>query len=89
MTYVTILHFISHIEPKKSGTSSKLRVTHIGRLQCKKSSINLSAIKLDTLFLRPMIDELENVIRNKVRLVAQVYTQIEGINFEETFAPIA
>jgi len=35
------------------------------------------------------LDESGNVIRNKARLVAQGYTQIEGINFEETFAPVA
>ena len=31
----------------------------------------------------------ENVTRNKAKLVAQGYTQIEGIDFEETFAPVA
>ena len=35
------------------------------------------------------MDESENVIRNKARLVAQDYTQIEGIDFEETFVPVA
>ena len=29
------------------------------------------------------------VTRNKVRLVAQGYTQVEGLDFEETFAPVA
>ena len=28
------------------------------------------------------------VIRNKVRLVAQGYTQVEGLDFEETYAPV-
>jgi hypothetical protein len=29
------------------------------------------------------------VVRNKARLVAQGYTQVEGLNFGETYAPIA
>ena len=31
------------------------------------------------------IDELDNVVRNKVRLVAQRYNKKEGIDFDETF----
>ena len=34
-------------------------------------------------------DEHGTVIRNKSRLVAQDYTQVKGIDFDETFAPVA
>ncbi|CAM8982124.1 unnamed protein product [Rhodiola kirilowii] len=30
-----------------------------------------------------------NITRNKAKLMAQGYTQIEGIDFDETFAPVA
>ena len=29
------------------------------------------------------------VVRNKARLVAQGYTQVEGLDFRETYAPVA
>ena len=35
------------------------------------------------------LDEHGIVIRNKSRLVAQGYTQVEGIDFDETFASVA
>ena len=34
-------------------------------------------------------DEEGNVIHNKARLVAQGYSQVEGVDFDETFAPVA
>ena len=34
-------------------------------------------------------DEEGNIVRNKARLVAHGYTQVEGLDFGETFAPVA
>nr|GFC45146.1 retrovirus-related Pol polyprotein from transposon TNT 1-94 [Tanacetum cinerariifolium] len=35
------------------------------------------------------LDEYSDVLKNKARLVAKGYHQEEGINFEESFAPVA
>nr|GEX42788.1 copia protein [Tanacetum cinerariifolium] len=35
------------------------------------------------------LDELGGILKNKARLVARRYRQEEGINFEESFAPVA
>lgn len=39
-------------------------------------------------FLNKMDDD-GHIVRNKARLVCKGYTQVEDINFEETYVPIA
>ena len=38
---------------------------------------------------RNKLDENENIIRNKARLIAKDYNQQDGIDFDETYAPVA
>ena len=35
------------------------------------------------------MDEHSKIVKNRDRLVAQGYSQEEGINYEETYAPVA
>ena len=34
-------------------------------------------------------NEIGNIVRNEVRLVVLSYTKIEGVDFDETFTPMA
>nr|GEV33722.1 hypothetical protein [Tanacetum cinerariifolium] len=42
-----------------------------------------------TYIYKVKLDEYDDVLKNKVRLVAKGYRQEEGIDFEESFAPVA
>ena len=40
-------------------------------------------------FFKNKTNEFGNIVRNKARLVAQGYTQLEKVNFDEAFALVA
>ncbi|XP_047268099.1 uncharacterized mitochondrial protein AtMg00820-like [Capsicum annuum] len=92
--------FLSEIEPKKVTEAlldidwiiamqdelnyfEKSKVWHLVPLPKERSIIGTKWV------YRNKVDEHRTVTRNKARLVVQGYNQEEGINFDETFSPVA
>nr|GEV04264.1 retrovirus-related Pol polyprotein from transposon TNT 1-94 [Tanacetum cinerariifolium] len=64
--------------------------------QCTKSSMISNDLRCDKVMVITLkwiykvnLDELGRILKNKARLVAHGYRQEEGIDFEESFAPVA
>ncbi|KAI3665021.1 hypothetical protein L6452_43637 [Arctium lappa] len=92
--------FLSQLEPKKAHDAMK-ESSWIEAMQEELLQFKLQDVwdlvdlpkghrAIDTKWIfRNKRDERGIVIRNKARLVAQGYTQEEGIDYEEVFAPVA
>ncbi|GJX90421.1 retrovirus-related pol polyprotein from transposon TNT 1-94 [Tanacetum coccineum] len=51
--------------------------------------VDLQAPEVIALILEVKLDELGGILKNKARLVTRSYRQEEGIDFEESFTPVA
>lgn len=92
--------YISTIEPKTVAEALKdehwihamqeellqFERNKVWKLVPKPADVNVIGTKW---IFKNKTDEQGIVILNKARLVAQGYTQIEGVDFDETFAPVA
>nr|GEY46461.1 copia protein [Tanacetum cinerariifolium] len=63
-----------------------LQVIHLWESVPQPYCIMIIALKW---IYKVKLDEYDDVLKNKARLVAKGYRQEEGIDFEETFAPVA
>ncbi|KAA0026117.1 gag-pol polyprotein [Cucumis melo var. makuwa] len=64
----------------------QFRRNNVWTLVSKPEGVNVIGTKW---IFKNKIDETGCVTKNKARLVAQGYTQVEGVDFDETFAPVA
>ncbi|XP_022851721.1 uncharacterized protein LOC111373410 [Olea europaea var. sylvestris] len=92
--------YVSQIEPKKVEEALKdecwVNAIHEELNQFVRNNVWYLVPRLDDCnvictkwIFKNKIDDQGTITRNKVRLVAQGYTQVEGIDFDEIFTPVA
>ena len=98
--FVSYSCYLSQVEPSKVEEAlqdeSQVEAMHDELLQFQRNYVwtlvprpeGEHIIGTEWIF-RNMTDEQGNVIRNKACLVAQRYSQMEGVDYDETFAPVA
>ena len=100
LNVITHFCYLSQVEPKKVDEALKdadwINSMHeelhqfiqndVWELVSRPKDVNVISTKW---IFKNKSDEHGTVIRNKSRLVAQGYTKVEGVDFDETSAPVA
>ncbi|GJX72673.1 uncharacterized mitochondrial protein-like protein [Tanacetum coccineum] len=71
------------------GLTSPEQTATVKSGSTKVSTGRVAVLELVLWIYNVKLDELGGILKNKARLVARGYHQEEGINFEESFAPVA
>lgn len=97
---LTYTSYVSQIEPKKVEEALRdecwVNAMHKKLNQFVRNNVwylvprpdDYNVIGTKWIF-KNKIDDQGTITRNKARLVAQRYTQVEGVDFDKTFAPVA
>ena len=100
LNVITHFYYLSQVEPKKVDKAledanwinymheehHQFILNDVWELVPRPKDVNVIGTKW---IFKNKSDEHGTMIRNKSRLVGQGYTQVEGVDFDETFAPVA